>query len=89
MYQQAIDNGDVDTDELVQEWHSAGDGRVRDSHRHVTAAATGLRTKSMDDVWLTVDGNRLRYPGDPDAPVEETAQCRCVVSTTIQPRAAA
>jgi len=85
MVQQAIDNGDVESDEIVQEWHNAGGPRVRESHRHVVAADTGEKTKTLDDVWLTGDGNRLRFPGDPEAPVEETANCRCVVSTTLNP----
>lgn len=85
MIQQAIENGDVEHDELVQEWHTAGDGKVRESHRTVVADADGKKTKAVDDLWVTGDGNRLRFPGDPDAPIEETAQCRCVMSTTIDP----
>lgn len=85
-FQQAIDDGDIAADELMQEWHSAADARVRDSHGRVLNADTGETTKPFGvGYWRTRDGNLLAYPGDPTAPAEEVINCRCCVSTVIDP----
>lgn len=54
----------------VHRWYTAGDERVRDAHR------------SLDGVQVRVGqtfkpGLTLRFPGDPFAPIEERAGCRC------------
>ena len=78
LYQQAIDNGDVDADILVRTWHAANDGRTRASHR-----AMDGQTRKMGESFVSGDGNSLDYPGDPSAPPEDVINCRCVVSTRL------
>lgn len=51
-------------------WSSSRDDRVRDSHAMLHGEIVG-----MDDAF----SNGLQYPGDPDGPIEEIANCRCVV----------
>jgi len=77
MYRQAIDASQVTVEQLERTWVTARDGRVRDSH-----SALGGKKRRIDETWDTSNGS-LRYPGDPDGPVEETAQCRCALSTRI------
>lgn len=60
-------------DEL--EWLAYSDGRSGDRHHE---KLDGVRFRRGDTV-LTPLGNRVRYPGDPLAPIEETANCRCTV----------
>jgi len=73
MYQQAIDDGILDRDSMEQTWHTAPDERVRGSHRFMH-----LQKRPMDEPFLSGLGNYLRYPGDPNAPVEDRIDCRCM-----------
>lgn len=75
-YQQAIEQGVLDSNELVREWVTASDERVRTSH----SAMHGQRRR-IGEPFLSGAGNLLRYPGDIDAPGSETIQCRCVLTT--------
>ena len=54
----------------LNEWITQRDAKVRDSHKNLdgATAAPGQTFKA---------GVSLRYPHDPDAPIEETANCRC------------
>jgi HK97 family phage portal protein len=54
-----------------QEWLSARDERVRDSHRVADGQTVGLADA------FRVGGSLLRYPGDPAGPPEEVINCRC------------
>lgn len=53
-------------------WISQEDSRVRDSHR-----ALDRTSVPMDKPFVSPSGAKLRFPGDPRAPIEETANCRC------------
>ena len=59
-----------DTKDIYLMWTTARDNRVRDSHMQVE-----------DEVIQFGDtfSNGLRYPMDPEAPVEEVANCRCAL----------
>jgi len=81
MYQQAVNSGALNKDEIKRKWVSAKDERVRASHARLHGTIRG-----MDEVWLGDDGP-LRYPGDPDAPASETIRCRCCVTTRLEPQA--
>lgn len=78
-YQQAVERGDVEADQLVREWVHAGRGDSRPEH----VAMDGVTAKFGEPFTLP-SGIRMRYPGDPQAPVSETANCRCTVATILE-----
>lgn len=60
--------------DLRKLWISRGDSRVRPLHRKLH----GKTEKVGDAFWRELDsGRELRYPGDPRAPIEQIANCRC------------
>lgn len=77
-FTQAIQEGKIRADEVVQTWHAAHDSRTRLSHRFLDG-----QEQPIGGVWIGLHG-ALRYPGDPLAPAAETIQCRCVVTRTIR-----
>lgn len=62
-----------------KEWLATGDGRTRSSHRGMDSQIV-----SIDGLFQTPSGITLRYPGDPNAPISETANCRCAVAPYIE-----
>lgn len=76
MYRQAIDEGVIDQATLIRTWNTAADERVRDSHDVIDGEEVGI-----EEPFVTGNGNELLWPGDINAPPEETIQCRCAVST--------
>lgn len=65
---------------LVKEWISAQDERVRDDenvadHRVMNGEKVGLDEKFTVPPDASMDG-----PGDPSAPIEQLARCRCVLT---------
>ena len=54
---------------LEKAWHNQGDGKVRNSHKGVTAVL-------LDDLFVLAGGD-LRFPKDPLGPGSETYGCRC------------
>lgn len=77
--------------QLRKVWISRTDGRVRKLH----AKLHGKTVASDGDFWRwPLTGERLRWPGDREAPADATIGCRCVcllswanqdeVSTTIR-----
>jgi hypothetical protein len=62
---------DDETLEIKREWITRLDDRVRGSHK-----ATHGQARSMRDPFI-VGESLLRFPGDPLAPIHETANCRC------------
>lgn len=75
-YRQAISDGVLAEDELVQEWITATDERVRSSHAFMHG-----QQRPIGEPFTSGAGNQIRYPGDIDAPGSETIQCRCVLTT--------
>lgn len=76
--QQAVDGGAIEANQVRRVWRSAADSRVRDTHRAMNGDSVGL-----NEPWISPSGALLRYPGDPDAPVSEIANCRCWAETRI------
>ncbi len=58
------------------EWLAYSDGKSGDRHHE---DMNGERVK-LGEYFVTPLGNKLRYPGDPAAPIKETANCRCTVA---------
>jgi HK97 family phage portal protein len=60
------------------EWVTAGDEHVRESHK----VFGGMAPQKMGYNYLSALGRsgegELKFPGDPDAPIGEVANCRCV-----------
>jgi hypothetical protein len=81
MYQQAIEQGALHPEELIRGWVAAHDDRVRESHADMHGQERGI-----EEPFESGDGNELLYPGDPDAPPEETVNCRCALTTRMVPR---
>ena len=77
-YQQAIDQGLVQPDEIIRVWESSGDGRTRESHDEMNGQEV-----SWDEPFKTPSGVFLMFPGDPSGPPEEIINCRCNESIRI------
>jgi hypothetical protein len=75
---QQIEAGKVDAQDVTKVWRSAGDKRVRHTHRALNGKSVGV-----DDVFISLSGAAIRYPGDPKAPISETSGCRCRVQYKI------
>jgi uncharacterized protein with gpF-like domain len=75
---QQIDNGKVAAQDVQKIWRSAGDSRVRHTHRVLNGKSVGI-----DDAFQSVSGARLRYPGDPQAPTNEIVGCRCHIEYKV------
>lgn len=57
-------------------WNTRGDDRVRDTHQLLRA-----QTRPISEPFV-VRGHKLRFPGDPAAPIELRANCRCWLTYT-------
>jgi len=77
-YDQAIEDGVLQENQLKRTWNTASDSRVRDSHRPMDGQEKALR-----EPFVTGNGARLMYPTDPNGPAEDTINCRCVVAVTM------
>jgi len=75
---QQIEAGKIRVEDVTKIWRSAGDSRVRHTHR----ALNGQKVP-MDGVFVSPSGATLRFPCDPRAPISEISGCRCVVSYDI------
>lgn len=56
-----------------KQWMATNDTRTRASHREADGETVAL------DGMFSVGGVNLMFPGDPTAPVKETANCRCTM----------
>lgn len=62
----------VSLDQLEKTWHTVGDSHVRFTHRVLQGKNVTLSQK-----FISPSGAALEYPGDPSAPFDERAGCRC------------
>lgn len=79
-FKQAVDMGAARAGDVKREWDSAGDLRVRDSHRHMDGQSVGL-----EEPFTTPSGEKLMFPGDWSlgASAEEIINCRCRVRLNV------
>lgn len=78
-YRQGIRRGDLAADQLECAWVATRDRRTRDTHKEMHGQIRG-----WGEPFMSPSGAQLLYPGDPDAPVEETANCRCTRTVRIR-----
>lgn len=79
-HKQAIDLGATRANAVKRIWDSAGDSRVRWSHRRLDGQSVGI-----DEPFISPSGARMMYPGDTSlgAPGDETIMCRCRVRLKV------
>jgi hypothetical protein len=58
-------------------WVDRHDTRVRASHAFLGSPKYEFHTVPIGEPFVTLDDNKLWYPGDTSAPVEEWIRCRC------------
>lgn len=75
---QSVEDLEIPVERLTRIWNSTVDARTRDSHAVMNGQEVGF-----NEPFVSGDGNYLMYPGDPAAPIEEIANCRCTVSNSI------
>ena len=77
---QAIDIGSIKRADAFKVWDTAGDARVRESHKLMD----GQRVQ-IDEPFVTPDGERLMHPGDISlgASAGEIIHCRCRIKWDI------
>lgn len=84
LWNQAVEAGVVNAEDIKNVWHTARDERVRSSHRAMNGQVRGL-----GEPFTSGRGNQLRFPGDPLAPAADTINCRCVVAREVKRQARA
>lgn len=79
-YMQAVDLGAVDRNSTRRFWDTAGDSRVRWSHKRMEAQEVGL-----DEPFVSPSGARMMHPGDTSlgASADEVVMCRCRVRMKV------
>lgn len=77
---QAVDMGALRSNDVKRVWDSAGDNRVRWSHKEMDGQAVGV-----NEPFVSPSGARLMYPGDTSlgAGGSEVIQCRCRVRMEV------
>lgn len=83
-YRQAIASGALSLDQLECSWLATRDPRTRDTHREMDG-----QVRDWGEAFDSPSGALLLYPGDPAAPAEETANCRCCRVVRVRAAAAA
>ena len=76
---QVVEEAEIPEENVRRKWNRTGDNRVRDHHDVMQDQLVGLDEKFIDGL-----GNQLLFPGDPSAPMETTAQCRCIVTVSLR-----
>lgn len=61
-------------------WHCVHDPRTRATHAFLGSPSYEFHTVDLGKPFVTIEGNLIRFPGDPLAPIEETAHCRCHIT---------
>ncbi|MGX1096519.1 head morphogenesis protein [Amorphus sp. MBR-141] len=76
---QQIDAGKVDVQDITKEWrHSGLTENARVQHVHMHGKSVGF-----EEDFIMPDGTRMKYPHDPDAPIDHTAGCHCTFRISV------
>jgi hypothetical protein len=67
-------------------WNSRQDRKVRPTHNVLDSHAWPEHTVPIDQTFTSPAGAKLMFPGDPNAPLDETANCRCWLTFTTPKR---
>lgn len=70
----------VEKVKLRKTWHSKKDSRVRASHAFLGDKSYEYHTVDVGSPFISITGAKLRFPGDPKAPLHEIARCRCFMT---------
>ncbi len=79
---QMIDQTGLAPERIVDIWNATRDKRTRDWHATMNGQKQPKGTPFVDGL-----GNRLRYPGDPQAPANTRINCRCAKTFSVLPAA--
>ena len=71
--EQMLDDPEMDGFTVLRTWKSAHDSKVRPDHKLMD----GQSVVGMDAEYELPDGGSIAYPLSPDAPADQTIQCRC------------
>lgn len=79
-YNQTIEEGLLQPQDITKVWDAVGDRRTRTTHTMIEQQSRENPVE-FDEPFVSPSGARLMHPGDRSlgAPAEETIQCRCRV----------
>lgn len=80
-FDQMVENGAAREDQIVREWLTSRDDRVREAHQRIPRMNPGGRRRG--EPFDTPLGP-LRYPRDPQGSRRNTIQCRCTLTARIK-----
>lgn len=78
-YAQAIDSGQVPASAVTKKWRHFPNEHPRRQHIQMSG-----KTVRFDEVFVLPDGTRMRFPHDPEAPIEQVAGCHCAADYSIR-----
>lgn len=78
-FRQGLERTNYGPQDVIRMWSSAGDGRVRHTHRSLNRT----KVRGMDQPFTSPSGAQLMYPGDPAGGAAEVINCRCIVQYRI------
>lgn len=73
---QVVNTGLIQHNQIIRVWQTQRDNRVRDTHDGMNG-----QSRELGQMFTTDSGIQLKHPGDINAPLSETANCRCYLST--------
>lgn len=75
---QAVQEGNLSPSAVTQTWRTQKDNRVRRWHRTMEG-----QTRTIGEPFIDGRGYALMFPGDPSAPMDTSADCRCSLEINI------
>jgi len=83
-FEELVETGAVDDDQMERTWLSTGDSITRPDHQ----AMNGTKVYGMNTPYTFPDMSQALYPGDTSlgAPIDQTTYCRCIEVVRIIPK---